>query len=92
MGDVRGWDRDRPARADTFDTMVNVCCMGAGYVGGPTCAIIAKMVPGVRVEVVDLNPQRIAAWNSDNLPIYEPGLQEVVEGLSRTRKCAGPER
>jgi UDPglucose 6-dehydrogenase len=65
--------------------MVNVCCMGAGYVGGPTCAIIAKMVPGVRVEVVDLNVERIAAWNSATLPIYEPGLQEIVEGPVRTR-------
>jgi len=63
--------------------MVNVCCMGAGYVGGPTCAVIAKMVPGVRVEVVDLNEERIKAWNSSSLPIYEPGLQEVVDCTSR---------
>ena len=60
--------------------MVHVCCLGAGYVGGPTCAIIAKMVKGVRVEVVDLNVDRINAWNSSTLPIYEPGLQEIVEG------------
>lgn len=57
---------------------LKVCCIGAGYVGGPTCAMIAKMAPDVRVEVVDLNQQRIDAWNSDCLPIYEPRLQEVV--------------
>ncbi|KCV70312.1 UDPglucose 6-dehydrogenase [Fonticula alba] len=58
---------------------VNICCIGAGYVGGPTCAVIAKMCPHARVTVVDLSQERIDAWNSPNLPIYEPGLQEVVE-------------
>lgn len=56
-----------------------IVCMGAGYVGGPTMAMIAKKCPTVTVCVVDINPQRIAQWNSDKLPIYEPGLQEVVE-------------
>jgi len=52
--------------------------MGAGYVGGPTMAIIAKMCPHIRVCVVDLSQKQIDAWNSPNLPIYEPGLPEVV--------------
>lgn len=58
---------------------MKICCIGAGYVGGPTMAMIAKQCPGISVHVVDLNADRIAAWNSDELPIYEPGLQEVVE-------------
>jgi len=53
--------------------------MGAGYVGGPTMAVIAKQCPKIRVCVVDLNPKIIAGWNSDSLPIYEPGLLEVVK-------------
>ena len=59
----------------------NICCMGAGYVGGPTMAVIAKQCPDLKVTVVDVNQQRIDAWNHpdlDNLPIYEPGLAEVV--------------
>merc|ERR1712176_1742044 len=56
-----------------------ICCIGAGYVGGPTCATIALKCPHVKVTIVDLNEQRIAAWNSDSLPIYEPGLDEVVK-------------
>lgn len=52
--------------------------MGAGYVGGPTMAMIAANCPDIRVEVVDLNQMRIDAWNSDELPVYEPGLDEVV--------------
>ena len=59
--------------------MVRVCCIGAGYVGGPTMSIIALKCPDIRVTVVDLNQQRIDAWNSDDLPIYEPGLDEVVK-------------
>jgi UDPglucose 6-dehydrogenase len=55
-----------------------ICCIGAGYVGGPTCATIAKMCPHITVTIVDLNQTRIDAWNSDCLPIYEPGLHEVV--------------
>ncbi|CAG8472366.1 13146_t:CDS:2 [Ambispora leptoticha] len=56
----------------------NICCIGAGYVGGPTCAVIAYKCPHIKVNIVDVNPDRIAAWNSDKLPIYEPGLEEVV--------------
>ena len=58
--------------------MLRICCIGAGYVGGPTMAVIAEKCPDVRVTVVDINPERIAAWNSDTLPIYEPGLSEIV--------------
>jgi UDPglucose 6-dehydrogenase len=61
--------------------VVNICCIGAGYVGGPTMAVIALKCPQINVTVVDLNQQRIDAWNStdlDQLPIYEPGLKEVV--------------
>jgi UDPglucose 6-dehydrogenase len=56
-----------------------ICCIGAGYVGGPTMAVIALKCPNITVTVVDINPERIAAWNSDLLPIYEPGLDEVVK-------------
>jgi UDPglucose 6-dehydrogenase len=59
--------------------MTKILCIGAGYVGGPTMAMIARMNPAVQVTVVDINEQRIAAWNSDDLPIYEPGLEEVVQ-------------
>ncbi|MBN1877521.1 MAG: UDP-glucose 6-dehydrogenase [Anaerolineae bacterium] len=58
--------------------MKNILCIGAGYVGGPTMAVIAKNCPEYRVTVVDINAEKIAAWNSDNLPIYEPGLDDVV--------------
>ena len=48
-----------------------VTCIGAGYVGGPTCCVIAKKCPDITVTVVDLSQDRIDAWNSENLPIYE---------------------
>lgn len=57
---------------------MNICCIGAGYVGGPTMAMIAAKCPNIRVEVVDLNQARIEAWNSDELPVYEPGLDAIV--------------
>jgi UDPglucose 6-dehydrogenase len=59
---------------------LNIVCIGAGYVGGPTMAVIAHKVPEVDVTVYDLSVERIAAWQSDELPIYEPGLDEVVKG------------
>ncbi len=59
-------------------TINKICCIGAGYVGGPTMAMIAKQCPGIDVTVVDINADRIAQWNSDELPIYEPGLFEIV--------------
>ena len=55
-----------------------ILCIGAGYVGGPTMAMIAHKCPRYRVTIVDINPDRIAQWNSDRLPIYEPGLDEIV--------------
>lgn len=59
--------------------MVKICCIGAGYVGGPTMAVIAVKCPSIEVAVVDISVSRISAWNSDQLPIYEPGLEEVVK-------------
>jgi UDPglucose 6-dehydrogenase len=62
--------------------VTNICCIGAGYVGGPTMAVIALKCLDIKVTVVDLNQQRIEAWNSDDLdqlPVYEPGLKEVVK-------------
>ncbi len=58
---------------------MKICCIGAGYVGGPTMAMIAKQCPDIGVHVVDMNQPRIDAWNSDDLPVYEPGLDEVVK-------------
>lgn len=61
--------------------ITKICCIGAGYVGGPTMAVIAKQCPDIQVTVVDLNEVRIAAWNdkdTTNIPVYEPGLSEVV--------------
>jgi len=59
----------------------SICCIGAGYVGGPTMAVIADRCPGIQVTVVDLNQSRIDAWNDadlSRLPVYEPGLDDVV--------------
>jgi len=56
----------------------NILCIGAGYVGGPTMAMIAAKCPQYKVTIVDINEQKIQAWCSDNLPIYEPGLLDVV--------------
>lgn len=61
----------------------SICCIGAGYVGGPTCSVIALKCPNIKVTVVDKSEERINAWNSDKLPVYEPGLDEVV------RQCRG---
>jgi UDPglucose 6-dehydrogenase len=61
--------------------ITKICCIGAGYVGGPTMAVIAQKCPDIQVTVVDLNEQRIADWNDpnpENIPIYEPGLSEIV--------------
>lgn len=55
-----------------------ILCIGAGYVGGPTMAMIARKCPDYKVTVVDINAARIAAWNSADIPIYEPGLDELV--------------
>ena len=58
-----------------------ICCIGAGYVGGPSMAIIAEKCPDITVTVVDINKQRIAQWNDKNylnLPVYEPGLDQII--------------
>jgi UDPglucose 6-dehydrogenase len=65
----------------TYNSIQTICCIGAGYVGGPTMAVIAKKCPEIKVTVVDINKQRIDAWNGENLdklPVYEPGLKEIV--------------
>lgn len=62
--------------------ITKICCIGAGYVGGPTMSVIAKKNPDIQVTIVDINAERIAAWNDpdlSNLPIYEPGLAEIIE-------------
>ena len=68
--------------------MVNkksILCIGAGYVGGPTMAMIAAKCPDYTVTVADINADRIARWNSESLPIYEPELYDVV------KQARGPE-
>ena len=68
--------------ANSINQIQNICCIGAGYVGGPTMAVIADRCAHLTVNVVDLNKKRIAAWNSEDLtklPIYEPGLDEVIK-------------
>lgn len=68
-------------------TVRKICCIGAGYVGGPTMSVIAKQCPDIQVTVVDLNEARIAAWNDvdvTKIPVYEPGLSDVV-GEARGR-------
>ena len=60
----------------------NICCIGAGYVGGPTMAVFANKCPHLKIEVVDLNEERIKNWNNSDLsklPIYEPGLSEIIK-------------
>ena len=62
--------------------ITNICCIGAGYVGGPTMAVIAQKCPHIKVTVVDLNIERIERWNDkdvENIPVYEPGLGEIVK-------------
>ena len=64
----------------------NICCIGAGYVGGPTMAVIANKCPSIQINVVDINEKRIGEWNGkdlNKLPIYEPGLKEYIN------KCRG---
>lgn len=59
-----------------------ICCIGAGYVGGPTMSVVAHQCPDIEVTIVDVNADRIAAWNNPDLaqlPVYEPGLDTIVE-------------
>ena len=62
-----------------MNTPKSICCIGAGYVGGPTMAMIALKCPHLNVRVVDIDAKRIAAWNSDDLPVFEPNLLETVQ-------------
>jgi UDPglucose 6-dehydrogenase len=66
-----------------IEANIKICCIGAGYVGGPSCAVIAYKCPDVKVTIVDLDQQKIDLWNSNILPIYEPQLLEIVQ------KCRG---
>src|SRR5262245_56987388 len=67
-----------------------ILCIGAGYVGGPTMAVIAKHCPDVQLVVADINPDRAATWQSGRPPIFEPGLQEVVRtSLRRNLRFTG---
>lgn len=68
-----------PVQSEFSRPIRRICCIGAGYVGGPTASVFALKCPEVTVHSVDLNADRIAAWNSENLPIFEPGLDEVVK-------------
>lgn len=61
-----------------MERVTKIACIGAGYVGGPTMAKIAQKCPEITVTVVDISEKRIKAWNSNDLPIYEPGLKEVI--------------
>merc|ERR1719230_2420225 len=83
MGDFQTGPRantmDAPTHAKLGIRLNKICCIGAGYVGGPTMATIAKKCPDLQVTIVDLNQKRISEWNSDSLPIYEPGLDEVIK-------------
>ncbi len=66
----------------SFYPVKKICCIGAGYVGGPTMAVIAANCPNIIVNVVDINKERINRWNSSdisNLPIYEPGLEKIIK-------------
>ena len=69
----------------------NILCIGAGYVGGPTMAMIAAKCPQYKVLVVDIDKAKIDAWNSDHLPIYEPGLDEVVKKARNKNLFYSPE-
>ena len=69
-----------------FMKVKNICCIGAGYVGGPTMTVIADKCPHIKVNVVDINQNRIDLWNSKDLnflPIFEPGLDQIV------KRCRG---
>ncbi|KAL6716819.1 hypothetical protein ACLMJK_004731 [Lecanora helva] len=68
-----------PELAPPHKAIKKICCLGAGYVGGPTCAVTANKCPDIEVTVVDFNQERINAWQTNHLPIYEPGLLEVLQ-------------
>ena len=64
--------------------ITKICCIGAGYVGGPTMAVIAAKCPEIKVTVVDKSEEKIRMWNSKNLneiPVFEPGLKEILSAV-----------
>ena len=64
----------------------DICCVGAGYVGGPTMAVIANNCPNLRITVVDISKERIEKWNSEDLsdlPVYEKGLDKIISGVKK---------
>jgi len=71
-------DKHTNGNKTVMNYLKHILCIGAGYVGGPTMAMIAHKCPQYQVTVVDINPARILQWQSDDLPIYEPGLDEIV--------------
>jgi len=76
----RSVDSIRSNRSFSVTKVNKICCIGAGYVGGPTCAVIADKCPHIQVTVVDLDAERIRRWNEGpTLPIFEPGLEPIVE-------------
>ena len=65
-----------------MNSIKNICCIGAGYVGGPTMAVIAQQCPEIKITVVDKNKERITQWNNDDtsqLPVFEAGLEEIIK-------------
>ena len=69
-------------KATKFNKIKNICCIGAGYVGGPTMAVIADKCPNLNVHVVDINRKKIEHWNNSDvtdLPVYEPGLDQLIK-------------
>src|SRR5713226_10763202 len=70
---------DNPPLSQMAQFERRILCIGGGHVGGPTMAMVAARCPRYEVTVVDVNGERIQAWQTDSLPIYEPGLVEVVK-------------
>ena len=66
------------------ESIKNICCLGAGYVGGPTMAVLAEQCPQIKVTVVDLDKKKISLWNSKDMtkiPVFEPGLTDVLSKI-----------
>lgn len=69
--------------------VTDICCIGAGYVGAITMTIIAQHCPELRIVVVDVNQAKIDQWNSDDLPLFEPGLKEIIVACRGTHSLLG---
>jgi len=76
---LNGHDKDETTVLDRDRQLRRVLCIGAGYVGGPTMAVIASKCPHLKCYVVDMDSEKINRWNSENVPIYEPGLDAIVQ-------------